>query len=90
MYHQIEVVNRLKYIGKSNRDFTYHKIYKFFGQLTEKTLSITVYGNRGQMINFNDDYYAYFEDNFKLIDDNEYNQHIRKIKLKKISSKYKK
>lgn len=81
---------RLKYIGKSNRDFTYDKIYKFSGVHTESILSMTIYGNRGQMIQLNNDYYEYFEKNFKLINNDEYNKHIRKIKLKKISNKYKK
>lgn len=93
-----EPIYRIYYLGKSNKDFTHNKVYKCFGSYTassdEETLNsknyvnLTVYGNKGNMILFNDDYYEYVENNFKFITMDEYNQYIRKTKLNKISNKY--
>lgn len=77
------------YIGKSNDDFTYSKLYGFYGKWLKDSLSLTIYGNK-RRIYFNDDYLQYFEDNFKFVDENEYHQLIRKAKLKKISNKKRK
>lgn len=74
------------YIGKSNNDFTHAKLYSFFGKWIKDSLSITIYGNK-QRLYFNDDYREYFEDNFKFVDEIEYNKIIRKTKLNKLISK---
>lgn len=89
-------MDRVLYLGKSCRDFTHNKTYKCFGlwymtpsdkdTLNGKNyVDLTVYGNRGNMIRFNDDYKDYVYDNFKIINDKEYEQHIRKTKIKKIN-----
>ena len=91
-------MSRICYIGKSNKDFTNSKVYKYFGFIgktpTENnnkySVAITIYGNKGNMIFFNDDYFHYIDNNFKIITDEDYEQYIRKNKLKKISNKYKK
>ena len=89
------VIYRIYYFGKSNKDFTHGKVYKYFGSFintpTNKSngtysVSITIYGNRGNMISFNDEHFHYVDSNFKLMTIDEYNQYIRKNKLKKISS----
>lgn len=94
-----EPMYRIYYFGKSNKDFTHGKVYNCFGFFgntpTEKSngtysVSITIYGNKGNMIYFNDDYFHYVDDNFRQMYNEEYNKYIRKNKLKKISSKYKK
>jgi len=77
-------ITRLLYIGKSNKRFTYNKTYKFSqitSQITKKSY-VFVYYNDSQIMTIKDK--NYFDKNFKLITDNEYDKLIRKLKLKKI------
>lgn len=76
--------DRLHYIGKSNKDFTYDRVYPFYGTLTPTLLSLAIIANKCD-IYLDDNYREYIEDNFRYVDENEYNKLIRKNKLKKIS-----
>jgi hypothetical protein len=76
-------MEKLLYIGKSNKKFTHNKIYKYYGQ---PFYIMIVYDNKNSMIMFtNEKLYDYFEKNFKFVDDQEYNKIIRKNKLNKIN-----
>jgi hypothetical protein len=98
---QYEPMYRVHYKGKSNKDFTHDRVYKCFGVINttpsdkdvlngKNYINLTVYGNRGNMIQFNDDYYDYVNDNFVIINQIEYEQLVRKNKIKKISNKFNK
>jgi len=81
---------KLLYIGKSNKNFTHNKLYSYSGFWNHHTLnthiSVDVKSNKG-LIRFNDDYYEYFWNNFKVVDEKEEEIILRKQKLKKINSK---
>ena len=77
---------KLLYIGKSNKRFTHNKTYFFYGMTAKQgaeTINMYVYYNSTQIMNFRDK--NYFEKNFKLINEQEQKQLIRKLKLKKIN-----
>ena len=79
----------LLYVGNSNKRFTYNKIYFWTGgPYYDSHLNLSVIANGGQIIYFNNNYFNYFFENFKFISETEYNQYIRKNKLKKISSTF--
>jgi len=75
---------RLLYIGKSNKKYTYNKFYKYAG-INEKFLVMTIYDNKNQPYYYDSKYSQYFEDNFRLINEEQYKQLIRKFKLTKLS-----
>ena len=84
--------DNLLYIGKSNRKFTHNKIYKYHGDLIigyndyYKSGYLSVTSNRNHIIvTFRFEHVNYFNKNFKFITDQERNNLIRKLKLKKIS-----
>ena len=74
---------RLLYIGKSNKKFTKNRTYTYHGDIT---YVLTVYTKRGNKITLNYDYLGYFEKNFKFVDELEYKQLVRALKIKKISN----
>lgn len=83
-------MDKLLYIGKSNKKFTYNHIYKYFGYHKYKLnwkddieFSITIYDNHN-ILNFLTKL-SYFEKNFKFITEIEYNKLIRKLKIEKIN-----
>lgn len=78
---------KVLYIGKSCKDFTHDNVYETYGLIyfQDGGISVTLVGNRRQLIQFDDNYRNYFFKNFKIMNENEYNKHIRKVKLKKIS-----
>jgi len=80
------IYDKLLYIGKSNKRFTHNKIYKYHSihYLTTTNFNMTVYYNSNQMMVFK--YKDYFNKNFKFINENEYNQFVRKEKLKRINN----
>ena len=80
--------NHVIYIGKSCRDFTHNKEYKFAG-ISDMWNSfvpslLCVYGNRGNMLHFGTTYESYIHKNFKLLNEEQYKKYIRKIKLNKL------
>jgi hypothetical protein len=76
-------MERLLYIGKSNKKFTHNRIYKYHGQIP---YGIIVYNNKNTMESFSyNSLNNYFEKNFKFVDEQEYNKIIRKNKLNKIN-----
>lgn len=81
---------KLIYIGKSNKRFTHNKIYGWYGLSNEENLWINIKTNNSTLVMFNNNYYDYFNENFKFMNEIEYNNHIRKIKLKKIDKIWKK
>jgi hypothetical protein len=84
-------MERLLYIGKSNKQFTHGKIYQVTGSYFEGTtdlemkINLTIKDNKHISHYYNMNYAQYFVDNFKFITEEEYKQLIRKNKLNKIS-----
>ncbi len=74
-------MSKLLYIGKSNKTYKYSRMYY---QVTND-FYVTVYYNSNQMMTFKDK--DYFDKNFKLLSEHEYNQLIRKLKLKRINKR---
>ena len=61
-------------------------MYNFYGiYIGESMTSITIYDNRNQNRYYNGKHSDYIEKNFKFLNEQEYKQEIRKLKLKKIS-----
>jgi len=79
------MVNRLQYIGKSNRKFTHNHTYIYHGSFGSDIFYMTVHANKNQIIHYTFNHAEYFNDNFKFMDENDYNKLIRKLKLKKIN-----
>jgi len=77
-------MDRLQYIGKSNKKFTHNHTYSYFGCYygRDDIFNIEIYSNKNQIIHYNSE--EYFNDNFKIMNEDDYNKLIRKLKLKKI------
>lgn len=76
-------MEKLLYIGKSNKKFTNGRIYNYSGNLY---LTIVIKSKKG-LVTIRTEHLDYFEKNFKFIDEKEYDNIMRKNKLKKISKK---
>lgn len=73
---------KLLYIGKSNKNFTHNRLYSYSGF----NYIIDIKSNRGLMrININEEHNKYFFENFKILNDKEEKNFLRKQKLKKIN-----
>lgn len=75
-------MNKLLYIGKSNKNFTHDRIYSIYFRMNDS--DIIVYTNNKVLKRFKID--SFFDKKFKFINEQEYNQLIRKQKLKKIDN----
>jgi hypothetical protein len=78
----------LLYIGKSNKNFTHNKFYNFYGSYDNDIdyISLTIFKtNKGTSKWFNKNQFYWFNENFKFLNELEYNKLQRKLKLKKIS-----
>lgn len=74
-------MEKLLYIGKSNKKFTHGKIYDYSGQVI---YTLIIKSKKG-LVTIRKENLEYFEKNFKFIDEQEYERIIRKNKIKKIS-----
>lgn len=78
----------LLYIGKSNKRFTYNKVYVYLNYYTESNdFFISVYTDKKILVNFRNEHFDYFYKNFKFINDQELIKLRRKIKINKINKK---
>jgi hypothetical protein len=78
----------LLYIGKSNKNFTHNRFYDFYGSYDYKLsyISLTIHKtNKGTSKWLNKNQFDWFNENFKFINELEYNKLQRKLKLKRIS-----
>lgn len=76
-------MEKLLYIGKSNKKFTYGKTYDYMGNF--ETSNHMVIKSKKRLVTLRYEHIDYFEKNFKFISDQEYDSLIRKEKLKKIN-----
>lgn len=74
-------MEKLLYIGKSNKKFTNGSIYDYTGQVI---YTLVIKSKKGLII-IRKENLEYFDKNFKFIDEQEYDKLLRKNKLKKIS-----
>ena len=76
--------NKLLYIGKSNKKFTYNKLYNIMYSANTPSIFhyIVIYGNKNQIITIREQ--DYFIDNFKHLDERQIKNFERKMKLKKL------
>lgn len=72
-------MEKLLYIGKSNKKFTHDKLYVPYYLHGP----IVVRSNKG-LVTFRKQHKVYFEENFKIVDEKEQETIIRRNKLKKI------
>ena len=78
---------KLLYIGKSDKNFTHKRMYNYHGWSYDDSISITVRDNKNMDIFLNNEYFDYFYDNFKILNEHDIKQLERKNKLNKISKK---
>lgn len=84
---------KLLYIGKSNKHFTYNTICRVQSGSSETMVpgnyifnSIYVYSNKNIIKHFNEEYREYFFENFKFLSEEEYLMWQRKNKLNKLKN----
>jgi len=75
-------MDKLIYIGKSNKKFTEGKTYNYMGNFESQT-HMTIRANK-QLVILRYEHLEYFEKNFKFLNEIEYQNLIRKNKLKNI------
>jgi len=84
---------KLRYIGKSNKNFTHDHLYGYMGSPSlildnQIYLNIAVITNKKRLKYFNSDYIDYFQENFQFLNEKEIKQFQRQQKLKKINGKF--
>ena len=75
--------NSLQYIGKSNKKFTYKKLYRYCS-FNLATFYISVYANKNQLVVIKDRHY--FFENFKELTEQDILKIERLKKLKRIKN----
>ena len=77
----------LIYIGKSNKKFTHNRVYTYWGNPSlylDGFNWLLVFSNKSR-IQFTPEHVEYFQQNFIILDEQEFLMFNRKIKLNKIS-----
>lgn len=84
----------LLYIGKGNKKYTHNKFYIFYGFNISSPFSdnfdnftISIVDNKNNIKIYGERYRSYLKENFRLLNENDFKNHNRKMKINKLNNK---